>query len=203
MHSLILLCSQVKRDVGPNTVKGLVLLVKKSHQLSDCHPLSHTVNNYSSACSFKPKLMFLEAPWEQVETEGVSKERLRPLSAFWRIDVPPGLGFNLEELSHQPENSCFRKFTRASHFSLGAISSSYPFCFLCRTSIRIEGPVCLSGRKGMQKGRWREVMQSSKIAYEYWTTFRIFPLSSASTYLIFSKKRILPYIKWPSLYAGI
>lgn len=131
--------------------------------------------------------MFLEAPWKQVETEGVSKEGLRPVPAFWRIDMPPVLGLNLEQLSHHPENSPFRKLTWASHSSPGALSSSYPFCFLWSRSIRIESPVCLSGRKGMWKGRWREVMQSSKIAYEYWMRFKIFPLSSASTYLIFSK----------------
>lgn len=48
-------------------------------------------------------------------------------------------------------------------------------------------------------------MQSSKIAYEYWMRFRIFPLSLQTlTFFFFLQKRfLLPYIKQPALYAGI
>lgn len=54
----------------------------KNHQLSVCYPLSHTLNNYLSSYLFKPKLRFLEAPWKQVESEGVSEEWQRSVPTF-------------------------------------------------------------------------------------------------------------------------
>lgn len=43
----------------------------KNHQLTICHPLSITINNCSNSYSFKPEMMFLEAPWKHAESEGV------------------------------------------------------------------------------------------------------------------------------------
>lgn len=121
-----------------------------------------------------------------MESERVSKEGQRLVPAFWRTDVPAGLGLTREGLSHNPEDIPFGKLTWASHFPPGACSS-YHFCFLWSMSIRIESPVWLSGRKGMRKGRWREVMQSSETACEYWTRFRTFPLSLQTLILFFPK----------------
>lgn len=46
-------------------------------------------------------------------------------------------------------------------------------------------------------------MQSSKITYEYWMNFKIFPLSRTLTFFFFLQQRLLlPYIKQLSLYAG-
>lgn len=45
----------------------------KNHQLSVCHLLSYTIKDCLSSYSFQPKLMFLEAPWKQVESTGLSK----------------------------------------------------------------------------------------------------------------------------------
>lgn len=46
-------------------------------------------------------------------------------------------------------------------------------------------------------------MQSSKIAYEYWMRFKIFPLSLRTLTFFPPERLLLPYIKQPSLYAGI
>lgn len=81
---------------------------------------------------------------------------------------------------------------------------SFFYCFLWSRSIRIERPVWLSSREGMQKGSWREIMQGSKIADEYRTRFRIIPLSPGTLtfFFFFSKKEFsslpsnnLPYLQ--------
>lgn len=124
----------------------------------------------------------------------------------WSVDDPPGLELTpYVRKSHLiiPEDIPFQKTSSGPPtFPQEPGSCSYLLCFWWPVSIRMESPVWLSGREGMQRGRWREVMQSSKIAYEYWMRFRIFPLSLRTLTFFLQKRCLLPYIK-PFVYAGI
>lgn len=91
------------------------------------------------------------------------------------------------------KSSALENLIWSFRFPPEACPSSCLFCFLWRMSIRRESPGWLSSSEGIRRGRWREVMQSSKIAYEYWMRFRIFPLSLQTlTFFFFPEKIFTP-----------